>query len=182
MFLSMGRMISGTDPLFAEAVIGDKIKFIGSRSNTPKQAYVRIGEEERFRKPLAEIADGYEAVRTDPRFLAELDSEMIQSAGHPSSLQFAARLSAHLGGARIYLKREDINTQPSHLLAAVLGQALLAKRMGKKKLVAFSPTCRSGVLHASIPSKPGLPPELSLDSIMRKEKVQEKETKGGENK
>src|SRR3546814_4090025 len=59
--LSMGRMIAVTDPLFAEAVIGDKIEFIGSRSNTPKQAYVRIGEEERFRKPLAEIADGYEA-------------------------------------------------------------------------------------------------------------------------
>src|SRR3546814_16039338 len=78
--LSMGRMIAVTDPLFAEAVIGDKIEFIGSRSNTPKQAYVRIGEEERFRKPLAEIADGYEAVRTDPRFLAELDSEMTPSS------------------------------------------------------------------------------------------------------
>lgn len=162
--LSMGRMLAASDPLFAEAPVGDKIEFIGSRSITPKQAYARIGEDERFRKPLAEIADGYEAVRSDPRFLAELDSEMIQSAGHPSSLQFAARLTANLGGARIYLKREDINTQPSHLLAAVLGQALLAKRMGKKTLIAFSPTGRSGVVVASVASRLGLQAEIFMDS------------------
>lgn len=162
--LSMGRMLAPSNGLFAEAPIGDKIEFIGSRSITPKQAYVRIGEDERFRKPLAEIAEGYEAVRKDPRFLAELDSEMIQSAGHPSSLQFAARLTAHLGGARIYLKREDINTQPSHLLAAVLGQALLAKRLGKKTLIAFSPTGRSGVVVASVASRLGLQAEIFMDS------------------
>src|SRR3546814_8113856 len=74
--LSMGRMIAVSDPLFAEAVIGDKIEFIGSRSNTPKQAYVRIGEEERFRKPLAEIADGYE-----------------RSEEHTSELQSLMRIS-----------------------------------------------------------------------------------------
>src|SRR3546814_21127234 len=65
--LSMGRMIAVSDPLFAAAVIGDQIEFIGSRSNTPKKAYVRIGEEKRFRKPLAEIPDGYEAVRRATR-------------------------------------------------------------------------------------------------------------------
>src|SRR3546814_20073612 len=95
--LSMGRMIAVTDPLFAEAVIGDKIEYIGSRSNTPKQAYVRIGEEERFRKPLAEIADGYEAVSTEPRCLDKPDSAMTQPADPPSSLQIATRPDAHRG-------------------------------------------------------------------------------------
>lgn len=162
--LSMGRMLVPGDALFATAPIGDKIEFIGSHSAAPKQAYVRIGEEERFRKPLAEIADAYEAVRKDPRFLAELDSEMIHSSGHPSSLQFAARLTANLGGARIYFKREDINSQPSHLLAAVLGQALLAKRMGKKTLYAYTPTGRSGVVVASVASRLGLQAEIFMDS------------------
>jgi len=162
--LSMGRMIAVTDPLFAEAPIGDRIEFVGARATAPKLAYARIGEEERFRKPLAEIAEAYETVRKDPRFIAELDNEMMQSAGHPSSLQFAARLSDQLRGARIYLKREDINTQPSHLLAAVLGQALLARRMGKKSLVAFSPTGRSGVVVASVASRLGLQAEIFMDS------------------
>nr|WP_241696223.1 pyridoxal-phosphate dependent enzyme [Solimonas terrae] len=89
---------------------------------------------------------------------------MIQSAGHPSSLQLAGRLSDHVGGARIYLKREDINSQPAHLLAAVLGQALLAKRMGKKSLVAFSPTGRSGVVVASVASRLGMQAEIFMDS------------------
>jgi tryptophan synthase beta chain len=161
--LSMGRMIAATDALFIEAPVGDKIEFIGSKSITPTVAYTRIGEEERFRAPLAEIAEAYELVRKDPRFISELDSEMIQSAGHPSSLQLAERLSEHIGGARIYLKREDINTQPSHLLAAVLGQALLAKRMGKKNLVAYSANGRSGVVIAAIASRLGLQAVIYMD-------------------
>lgn len=162
--LSMGRMLAPSDPLFAEVPAGDTIEFIGSRPITPQVAYTRIGEDERFRKPLAEIAEAYEAVRKDPHFIAELDGEMIQCAGHPSSLQFARRLTQHLRGAKIYLKREDLNSQPSHLLAAVFGQALLARRMGKKTLVTYSPTGRSGVVVASVASRLGLQAVIYMEA------------------
>ncbi|NKF22628.1 pyridoxal-phosphate dependent enzyme [Solimonas marina] len=168
--ISMGRMIAPRDPLFVDAEIGDRIEFVSARPTAapspaaPAHGYTRIGEEERFRKPLAEVAAAYEVIRRDPRFISELDMELIQSAGHPTSLQFAERLSRHVGGARIYLKRDDIGSQPAHLLAAVLGQAMLAKRMGKKTLVSFSPTGRSGVVVASIAARLGLQAIVYMDS------------------
>lgn len=161
--VSMGRIIALDDPMFLEAEVADRVEYITAKASVVRD-YKRIGEEERFRKPLAAVAEAYEAVRKDPRFIAELDAELIQSAGHPTSLQFAAALSRHAGGARIYLKREDLSAQSSHLLAAIYGQAMLAKRMGKKTLVGFSTNGRSGVVLASVAARLGLDAVVYMDS------------------
>ncbi len=162
--VSMGRMIADHDPMFSEAAIGATIEFIAPRAVAAKASYTRIGDDERFRKPLQELSEGYTEIRKDPRFINELDFELIQTAGHPSSLQHARRLSQHLGGAQIYLKREDLPTQPSHMTAAVVGQALLARRMGKKTLVASSPNGRSGALIASVAARLGLKALIYMDA------------------
>ena len=81
------------------------------------------------------LARDYQSLRGDPAFLAALDRELIELAGRPTSLFLAERLSAHVGGARIYCKREDFAVAGSHLLMAIVGQALAAKRMGRKTLV-----------------------------------------------
>ena len=154
--MSMGRMIADHDPLFVEASPDSTIEFIAPKTVSAQARYTRIGDEERFRRPLHELSEDYEKIRQDSRFINELDSELIQTAGHPSSLQPMRRLSQHLGGAQIYLKREDIPTQSSHMTAAVVGQALLARRMGKQTLVASSPNGRSGVMVASVAARLGL--------------------------
>lgn len=160
---SMGRMLAASDPLFADTSGGAVIEFVTPKAVAQQQAYTRIGDEERFRKPLQEIAAGYEEIRKDPRFLAELDMELMQTAGHPSSLQPAARLSQHLGGAQIYFKREDINSRTSHMTSAVVGQALLARRMGRKTLVASSLNGRSGVIVASVAARLGMNSVIFMD-------------------
>lgn len=161
--VSMGRMIADHDPLFLEVSSDASIEFITPKTVAAQVRYTRIGDEERFRKPLQNLSEEYEKIRQDSRFINELDSELIQSAGHPSSLQPARRLSQHLGGAQIYLKREDIPAQSSHMTAAVVGQALLARRMGKQTLVASSPNGRSGVMIASVAARLGLKALIYMD-------------------
>ena len=80
---------------------------------------------------LDEVADSYRKARRDPEFLARLDYLAASYAGRPSPLSEAERLTAHVGGAQILLKREDLNHTGSHKINNVLGQALLAQRMGK---------------------------------------------------
>jgi tryptophan synthase beta chain len=160
--LSMGRMMVPGDPLFSESG-GDTIEFVVPKTAAPQSTYTRIGDEERFRKPLLALAEGYEEIRKDPRFINELDMELMQSAGHPSSLQPARRLSKYLGGAQIYFKREDLNSRIAYLTSAVVGQALLARRMGKKSLVTGSVNGRSGVIVASIAARLGLHAVVYMD-------------------
>lgn len=153
--VSMGRMLQPNEPLFSE-LSDDAIEFVASRPANEAPSYSRIGDDARFKKPLQDLAAAYEEIRKDPRFLAELDLEMMQSAGYPSPLEPARRLSEYLGGAQIYLKRDDIGIRQSHLTSVIVGQALLAKRMGKKTLVATSGNGHSGVLVASIAAKLGM--------------------------
>lgn len=153
---SMGRMLQPKELLFSESG-ADVIEFDGGRPGSDATpVHSRIGDEARFRKPLQDLATAYEEIRKDLRFLAEFDNEVMQTTGHPSPLEPARRLSDAIGGARIYLKRADMGSPLSHITHAIVGQALLAKRMGKKTLVAASPNGRSGVLMASVAARMGM--------------------------
>ena len=84
--------------------------------------------------PLKELEDAYEKVKQDPTFYEELNDYLTHYVGRNTPLYYAERLSKASGGAKIYLKREDLNHTGAHKINNALGQALLAKRMGKKKI------------------------------------------------
>ena len=106
--------------------------------------------------PLKELREAYERYLQDPDFLAELDFELQQYVGRPSPLYFAERWSRKLGGARIYLKREDLNHTGAHKVNNTVGQALLAKRMGKTRIIAETGAGQHGVASATVAARLGL--------------------------
>jgi len=98
---------------------------------------------------VLELQEAYEQWRIDPTFVEELNDLLANYAGRPSLLYCAERLSRQLGGAKIYLKREDLNHTGSHKINNVLGQALLAKKMGKTRLIAETGAGQHGVATAT---------------------------------
>lgn len=98
---------------------------------------------------IEEVTAAYEKARTDQTFLDELDRLQTHYAGRPSPMYEASRLSAHAGGARIFLKREDLNHTGSHKINNVLGQALLARQMGKSRVIAETGAGQHGVATAT---------------------------------
>jgi tryptophan synthase beta chain len=98
---------------------------------------------------IEEVTAAYEKARADQTFLDELDRLQTHYAGRPSPLYEASRLSAHAGGARIFLKREDLNHTGSHKINNVLGQALLARQMGKTRVIAETGAGQHGVATAT---------------------------------
>ena len=95
--------------------------------------------------PLDELNTAYRRYLQDPEFLAELDADLAHFVGRPSPLYFAERLTREAGGARIYLKREDLNHTGAHKINNTVGQALLAKRMGKTRIIAETGAGQHGV-------------------------------------
>ncbi|MER3557615.1 MAG: tryptophan synthase subunit beta, partial [Thermus sp.] len=85
---------------------------------------------------LEEVQEAYLEAKQDPVFLKELEHYLKSFAGRPTPLYFAANLSRHLGGPKVYLKREDLLHTGAHKINNTLGQALLAKRMGKRRVIA----------------------------------------------
>ena len=106
--------------------------------------------------PLEELEQAYAAACADPSFRAELDDLLKNFAGRPTPLQFASRLTEHLGGARIYLKREDLLHTGAHKINNCLGQGLLAVRMGKKRVIAETGAGQHGVATATVAARLGL--------------------------
>jgi tryptophan synthase beta chain len=106
--------------------------------------------------PLLELERAYEATKSDPQFQAEFAGLLKNFVGRPSPLQFAARLTSHLGGPRIYLKREDLLHTGAHKINNALGQGLLAKRMGKPRIVAETGAGQHGVASATVAAQLGL--------------------------
>ena len=98
---------------------------------------------------IEEVTAAYEKARTDQEFLDRLDNLQTHYAGRPSPLYEAVRLSEHVGGARVFLKREDLNHTGSHKINNVLGQALLAKQMGKTRVIAETGAGQHGVATAT---------------------------------
>lgn len=105
---------------------------------------------------LEELEQAYRSVQDDESFQQELDYHLQYFAGRETPLYFADRLTEHLGGAKIYLKREDLNHTGAHKLNNALGQGLLAKRMGKTKIVAETGAGQHGVASATVAAKLGL--------------------------
>ena len=106
--------------------------------------------------PLEELERAYSEARDDPKFQSELDSLLHNFAGRPTPLQFASRLSEHLGGPRIYLKREDLLHTGAHKINNCIGQGLLAVRMGKRRVVAETGAGQHGVATATVAARLGL--------------------------
>ena len=94
---------------------------------------------------LQELADAYQAAKNDPSFWEEFHRDLKHYVGRPSPVYHAARLSDHLGGAQIWLKREDLNHTGAHKVNNTIGQALLARRMGKKRVIAETGAGQHGV-------------------------------------
>ncbi|MEJ8544855.1 tryptophan synthase subunit beta [Brevibacillus borstelensis] len=105
---------------------------------------------------LAELEAAFSDAQADPTFRKELSDLLREYAGRPTPLTYADKLTAHLGGARIYLKREDLNHTGAHKLNNALGQGLLAKRMGKTSIIAETGAGQHGVASATVAAKLGL--------------------------
>ncbi|MGB8656124.1 MAG: tryptophan synthase subunit beta [Candidatus Acidiferrales bacterium] len=106
--------------------------------------------------PLDELERAYAAARADASFQQELDAMLRDFAGRPTPLQFASRLTEHLGGARIYLKREDLLHTGAHKINNALGQGLLAQRMGKGRVIAETGAGQHGVASATVAARLGM--------------------------
>ena len=106
--------------------------------------------------PVAELTAAYESAKRDPKFAAEFAATLRDFAGRPTPLQFAERLTVHLGGARIYLKREDLLHTGAHKINNCIGQGLLVQRMGKPRVVAETGAGQHGVASATVAAKLGL--------------------------
>jgi len=100
--------------------------------------------------PMEELEIAYREAQQDPAFHAELDSLLHTYAGRPTPLYFARRLSETLGGARLYFKREDLLHTGAHKINNALGQALLARRMGKRRIIAETGAGQHGVATATV--------------------------------
>jgi len=130
--------------------------------NAYPDAHGRFGDyggsyvAETLMAPLAELADAYLRLREDPAFIAELDRDLKHYVGRPSPIYHAERLSKHVGGARILLKREDLNHTGAHKINNTVGQALVARNMGKTRIIAETGAGQHGVASATVAARLGL--------------------------
>lgn len=115
--------------------------------------------------PIAEVAAAYAQARQDPGFQTDYEALLADYVGRPSPLFLAAGLTRHLGGAKIYLKREDLNHTGAHKINHCLGEGLLAKRMGKKKLIAETGAGQHGVALATAAALLGLECEIHMGAV-----------------
>ena len=111
---------------------------------------------------IIELETAYETYRNDPEFIKELEDLHVSYTGRPSLLYFAEQMTKDLGGAKIYLKREDLNHTGSHKLNNVLGQMLLAKRMGKTRVIAETGAGQHGVATATVAALMGMECEIFM--------------------
>ncbi len=118
--------------------------------------YGGIFVAETLMEPLAELRKAYETHMKDPEFIQELENDLKDFVGRPSALYFAERWSKQISGARIYLKREDLNHTGAHKINNTVGQILLAKRMGKTRIIAETGAGQHGVATATVAARLGL--------------------------
>ncbi len=142
---------------------------MSSSSSASSQSYMNMPDEmghfgiyggrfvaETLMVPLDELRSAYETYLKDPDFLRELDEDLKHYVGRPSPLYFAERWTQKLGGAQIFLKREDLNHTGAHKVNNTIGQALLAKRMGKTRIIAETGAGQHGVASATVAARLGL--------------------------
>ena len=117
---------------------------------------------ETLREALDELERAYAASKVDREFQAELAWELEHYVGRPSPIYHARRLSEELGGAQVYIKREDLNHTGAHKINNCIGQAVLARRMGKRRLIAETGAGQHGVATATVAALFGLPCEIYM--------------------
>src|SRR5437773_5464259 len=105
---------------------------------------------------ILDLEKAYNETKTDPSFQAELDDFLEHYVGRPSPLYYAERLTQYLGGAKIYLKRDELNHTCAHKINNVMGQILLARRMGKERIIAETGAGQHGVATATACARFGL--------------------------
>jgi tryptophan synthase beta chain len=118
--------------------------------------YGGIFASETLMQALDELRDAYENIKTDAVFQAQFDADLANYVGRPSPLYFAERLTQQVGGAQIYLKREDLNHTGAHKINNTIGQGLLAKMMGKKRIIAETGAGQHGVASATVAARFGM--------------------------
>ena len=118
--------------------------------------YGGIFVAETLMAPLEELREAYARHLNDPDFIAEFERDLAEYVGRPSPLYHAERWSRELGGAQIYLKREDLNHTGAHKINNTIGQALLARRMGKKRVIAETGAGQHGVASATVAARFGM--------------------------
>ncbi|HLO23851.1 MAG TPA: pyridoxal-phosphate dependent enzyme, partial [Methyloceanibacter sp.] len=114
---------------------------------------------------ILDLERAYTEARADPRFQAEMDGHLATYVGRPSPLYLAERLTRHCGGAKVYFKREELNHTGAHKVNNVLGQIMLALRMGKKRIIAETGAGMHGVATATLCAKFGLPCIVYMGSV-----------------
>jgi len=114
---------------------------------------------------IHELNAAYEAAKADPSFQAELDDFLTHYVGRESPLYFAERLTDHFGGAKIWLKREDLNHTGAHKINNCMGQILLARRMGKTRIIAETGAGQHGVASATVCARFGLPCTVYMGAV-----------------
>ena len=130
--------------------------------NAWPDAHGRFGEfggsyvAETLMAPLAELTQAYLRLRSDPQFIAELDHDLKHYVGRPSPIYHAQRLSKKIGGAQILFKREDLNHTGAHKINNTVGQALVARHMGKTRIIAETGAGQHGVASATVAARLGL--------------------------
>lgn len=118
--------------------------------------YGGVFASETLMQALDELRDAYEKIKTDKVFQQQFDEDLAQYVGRPSPLYFAERLTQQVGGAQIYLKREDLNHTGAHKINNTIGQGLLAKMMGKKRIIAETGAGQHGVASATVAARFGM--------------------------
>ena len=114
---------------------------------------------------ILELEQAYSKAKADPKFQQEMDGHLATYVGRPSPLYFAERLTQHCGGAKIYFKREELNHTGAHKVNNVLGQIMLARRMGKTRIIAETGAGMHGVATATLCAKFGLPCIVYMGSV-----------------
>ena len=132
----------------APPVVDDYLGFPDARGHFGPYGGSFVAET--LMRPLRELAEAYDRYRRDPEFLSELDADLKHYVGRPSPIYHARRLSEEIGGAQILLKREDLNHTGAHKNNNTIGQALVARRMGKRRIIAETGAGQHGVATATV--------------------------------
>ena len=133
--------------------------------NTPRGRFGIHGGQyipETLMNAVIELEEAYNHYKEDPQFQAELNDLLNNYAGRPSRLYYAKKMTEDLGGAKIYLKREDLNHTGAHKINNVLGQVLLAKKMGKTRVIAETGAGQHGVATATAAALMGMECEVFM--------------------
>ncbi|MDB5465317.1 MAG: trpB, partial [Phenylobacterium sp.] len=143
--------------LFHPFLNDESVKIIGVEASGHFGIYGGSFASETLTHAIQELRDAYAKYQHDPAFLAEFAYELNHFVGRPSPVYHAARTSREIGGAQIYLKREDLNHTGAHKINNVIGQAMLARRMGKPRVIAETGAGQHGVATATVCARFGLP-------------------------